>query len=651
MRQRILYQILQGIILIFFVASCNNLPTPEPVHLSWIEGELVFVSTLPDAVKSNYPNCNYTAIIKVKHILAGDRVPGKLILVLPGFRDRKNIAEAEYRLGQKLKIQICDFDEMPQKFRQTQQADDNENFELRCYGAIQSKLIRNYTFGNNLPPYKNKANRTWLNSPLNPPLDAVSRKIRKQQMNRTLKFVQVQLFKQHLIRNDLELNFSKWKAGLDNSADVRNDLSIPGKYLAKWARNSFFTLPLDAWRYPFPKNPWVTEDNKVIVNSSLPQIKALNEFLAFHNIDLVVALLPSSYDLSLPVFCPSLNEYRNIYTLQLAENFIKHGIDVVYLHEPLSREKFNYQLMFQYHRNNAHPHSGVVAVAGQALAAYLDKRKYITQRGTVKGIVEKVYDSKYSSTLWALRNGRFPLQSSVESLVIKWQQTSRLKNRAEVLIAGNSFSTYPVANGDIGNFISYYGKFNYDWLGGEAGASTIPQKLLSAGPGILKGKKAVVLFVARGHLTAYTWQNINLLKMQQNRVKLSENAYSSSDRITAINSKNKFIDETLKENSQSFTILLNNKRAVKLKIKIPESVSATDICGIKIYFKTPQQNIPIIARSVGRLKTYSSGTAKQMSIAFEHKLTQDTTEINVELATTWHYLGMEITGIELCLTR
>ena len=492
---KIAFLFLVGLILVFGF-GCSSLTDVESaqdqsVPASYIvEGTAELVSDMPEPAKSDYPNCNFTCVLKVKQIVSGAVLPAEIVLVVPGFRDRADLGH-QIGKGDRLRAAITPLEAMPEEFQQIQLADENENFELPYFAVSNFEKLKRFAVGDYpLPREKNVVR--WWETPLNPPLSDLSRKVRAEQMQKALRDNEERLA-------ELEKRLPQYEKAISGFAKNHRG------FVHAWKNDGFFGLNADAVSIG---NPWVRQQDKYSVCTTISQLTALDRFLTFHHIDLVVCILPSPDEVAIGEFIPEAAGYRNLRNLQFIRELLLSGIDAVDLYDFTMAHRYDYPLVFQYHRNNAHPHTGMCAISGRFLAEYLAPRKYLA-RYAMEGEIVPCRDNQHTN-VWSVENSRFPVKSPAPLSKVEWQH--RDKNAAkEILIAGNSYSTYPVSGGTVGDFLAYYSHAPYDWIGGESGASSIPRRLLNSGDRVLPGKKVMILFVGVGHLLAPDFQDIELL--------------------------------------------------------------------------------------------------------------------------------------------
>ena len=486
-----------SVLLLLLGSACSLLedlvdsPTEVVCDQNIIEGTVELASALPDAAASDYPNCNFTCVLKVKQILLGEVVPTEIVLVLEGFRDRVDLGN-KIAKGDRVRVSITPLEAMPEDFQQIQLADDNDNFALPYFAVNKFEKVKWFSGGNNPLPREPEASR-WWKTPLNPPLSEYSRKVRAQQIESALKVNGARIA-------ELEKKLPQYEQAISEFTQTHKG------FACCWKNDAFFGLSPGTF---FIGSYNVSQEREYGIYTAISQLTALSRFLAFHNIDLVVCILPSPNEIAVGEVIPGAAGYQSLPKLKFVRELLLADVDAVDLYDHIYAHRYDYPLIFQYHRNNDHPHTGMCALAGQFLADYLAKRKYLTVQEMEGKIVPCTHT--FYTNLWTVENQRYPVKSPAPASKVEWTRSADAAADKEVLIAGNSFSTYPVSGGTFGDFWTYYSHVPYTWIGGENGASSIPQKIMNNGIKVLPNKKVVILFAGAGHLQAPDFQDIELL--------------------------------------------------------------------------------------------------------------------------------------------
>jgi len=163
----------------------QDLLLKQSIKRTTIEGVLQQVSKLPIPEGNAYPDCYYTAVIDIAQIVSGQNIPKKVILVLPGFFSRRYDAEAIYKVGDKVRATVVPFASMPDKVRQTQQADEIEDVELDFYFPENITLVHDFQYVESPVPFSGKSQKA-AKSTNTPSTDLKAKTARQVQIERDL---------------------------------------------------------------------------------------------------------------------------------------------------------------------------------------------------------------------------------------------------------------------------------------------------------------------------------------------------------------------------------------------------------------------------------------------------------------------------------
>ena len=99
-------------------------------------GTVTLVSTVPDPRRVAYKECLTFITYRIETVEGGSLPDKKLLAVFWGMRDRKLQPAARFRPGQRHRLTVRPFADMP-KLARVMQADDTEEFELTPYWVIR----------------------------------------------------------------------------------------------------------------------------------------------------------------------------------------------------------------------------------------------------------------------------------------------------------------------------------------------------------------------------------------------------------------------------------------------------------------------------------------------------------------------------------
>ena len=88
------------------------------------------MSRLPDAKRSEYPDCNFTCEMRVHEIRSSERTPRRIVVMLPGFRKRELHWCASLPVGGMLDLSLVPASAASSVLKSMQRADELDNFDL-----------------------------------------------------------------------------------------------------------------------------------------------------------------------------------------------------------------------------------------------------------------------------------------------------------------------------------------------------------------------------------------------------------------------------------------------------------------------------------------------------------------------------------------
>ena len=119
----------------------------ELVGTTYLEGEIIERSALPDPKKSDYPNCRYTVQFVGNVIKGGIPCPKEMSLIFDGFEDYKTLRTDTLKKGDKIIGTVIPYDTLSEEEQSVQQADDLNLFALENYYVLNARKINEYAYG------------------------------------------------------------------------------------------------------------------------------------------------------------------------------------------------------------------------------------------------------------------------------------------------------------------------------------------------------------------------------------------------------------------------------------------------------------------------------------------------------------------------
>ncbi len=596
-----------------------------------LEGVILQVSSLPIPEKSDYPDCNYTAMFQVDNILSQDSsIPEKIILVIPGFRKRILLTDSIYTSGQRLKVKIELFDDIPETLRQIQQTDRINSLDFDYYYLWEgqrtdqrSKIVQ--------LPVNNK------NKLLSPSSRAINLPVTEQDEKA------VQLRKQ-AIREDLDHinsllvknggDFRKW---YDSLSTLRReyDEKIKNKE-SKWVGDSYFT----ASAYD---GQWGHATNYV------EAIIQLNQFLKKKGIDLIVLRVPYKGEICSDLFVPEMKEkdyVLNPYLLKLNKDLLEANVEVIDMLPPAISDRFNYPLMYWYQNDDLHPSNGMAWTIASILSERL--KRYGFTRGYNFCLAKQIAASYNVNRNITYPKGNPNFNSRCTTLidcVLYDSSSSRLQlseeNDSPCLIIGDSFIDRPAGHlgAGIPHYLAYKTGVIPNWVLRAGGANMMGKTMALKKEDFFKNRKVCIFIFSPATLdnsmeTIHRASLIKVLSGEELRNSIKQN-----------NKPEGTYDWVLYYGGVTTKIYKN--AVIKPIIKIPSKISGKDIF-VKI--KTTGHWYDLIAKVEygSASKVMGSKGNKEMYVSFP--VINENKTISINLKMDWLLrkgVGIPVDSIEV----
>ncbi|MFZ2653614.1 MAG: hypothetical protein WAX69_01740 [Victivallales bacterium] len=476
------------------------------------EGKITRASKLPDPLKSSYKDCYYTAEFEVLNVISGILSANQVIVVFPGFHDRKLTPEAKFKVNDLLRLKLVPFDSLPQEAQSIQQADELENFSLAIYFAKEiAYLDRIPTYLTKPPPRKSISYVSGFEKPLNPTLPQTLVDARKAEIQHDLASVKDKLAALAKVKNNLAASFSHdWQTFQESLVEVKSLKG--GSY--KWGEvgKGHFTLPMDY--NPFTASDWN--------GTALSALKSLNEYLSFNNIQLIVVVIPDRFQVASRVFLPQYADHADQVSLSIVKTLLENDIEAIDISRELVSRAKDYPFMFFYDKiHDPHPDYGAVDVATDKLAERLKRFIGILPRGLPSERFSLVDVDNPLKRTWPVDSEGHKIGELLHVKQVLFDgKVVDLKNQASpFLVIGDSFSGTPgwgafsCFTGMKTGIIPYHCE-----IGGTGVSTTIPKMLLAQRRMLLKGKKACFLPIGIYPLSQKGWLDIKIIDQKMSSI-------------------------------------------------------------------------------------------------------------------------------------
>ncbi|QXE90907.1 alginate O-acetyltransferase AlgX-related protein [Geomonas subterranea] len=454
-----------------------------------IEGVLTQVSKLPKAESNPYPDCYYTAVIEIKNILSGRSIPRKVVLVLPGFFARQYAPEAHFKTGDMVRATVVPFASMPDKVRQTQQADEVEDVDLEFFFPQRITATSALTSAEHQPSFAVKSPGKREAATGRKRDDNAARQ-RRERIKKDLEEINALLL----------AHGGDWNEWYKSVEKYRNEYwaqfqSNPGK----WIGDSFFgigELPLGTVYSP----------------DFVRSLVAFKNYLSARNVDLIVLRVPYKGEITDDIFSAlPKGEIPNPYLLRMYKELLEADVEIVTDIIPRAKaSRFKFPLMYWYSdRPERHPAEGMAWVAAEAIAERVKRYDSIAATPPAKLHLKEVSTGMdLNSFLWATEkcnpfwpkgNSKF---NSADYISFRGVYTDddkplgrRTGSESPILLVGSSFTEYPSLKlgGNITSYLAYLTGIVPDMLYRAGSDASIPRMLAREGDAFLE-KRTVCIF-------------------------------------------------------------------------------------------------------------------------------------------------------------
>jgi hypothetical protein len=387
-----------------------------------VEGEVLFVSKLPKPNKIDYPNCNYSAIVKLNTKDENIRVN----VVFQGIINKKTVATAKFKVGDKLNLSLLSFDKTAAEVRQTQLVDQVDDFDMKVYYALEAKKIKQFSSKKTKATVETKNNEVSTISKL--PKDRKAARIRKKKIQSEIERIEKLLQSHGNSWEQWEKDIQNFKAEYAKATEAK---------ASKWIGNSFFSAG----------NAYAEQNEGNFVEA----MTRFNTYLQQYNIDLIVIRIPFKGEVAGDFFSDKLSDdIVNPYAMKVTLDLLKNGVEVHDILPKLMEEREKYPLLFWYNDfEETHPAEGTSWIVAKELKQILSRYKEYDEVAKITTSLKDTLGIRNrKSYRWPKGNKAFlshkmipykaVLDSTKKMVPIRYET-----NTSPFLFIGNSFLVYP----------------------------------------------------------------------------------------------------------------------------------------------------------------------------------------------------------------
>lgn len=471
MKKHILFSILYIVCLSLYAQN-------QEISKIIIEGELKFVSELPNLDKMDYPDCNYSTIFEVN----SDSSEINVNIIFSGIVNKERLSASNFKVGDKLRVTLIPFENTESKVRQTQLVDQVDDFDILTYYALDAKKIKKYSKKTNsktIVSQKEKVREIEISS-----IDKKARRIRGKTIKKDLKKIE-DLLKSH------GGTWEQWEKDLENFKSEYNKANKSKK--SKWIGNSFFSA------------------GKAYSNSEGNFVNAMidfNNYLKQFNIDLIILRIPYKGEVVGDLFSESLSDnITNLTAMKITFEMLKNDIEVIDIVPRLIENRLNYPLMYWYNDfDEIHPGEPISWVAAEEiknrLKRYTEFNDYPKITTYIKDTTGIRNGKRYR---WPKGNDFFPPKGVItyKSVVDSSRNMIQLeynKNESPFLFIGNSFLAYPSIKrgGSIPHYFTHESGLIPD-VYFRSGGVGLGRLIYKRGKSYIEKRRAVIYIVKPTH--------------------------------------------------------------------------------------------------------------------------------------------------------
>jgi hypothetical protein len=352
------------------LAGCDrkkDAPAPGAGPGITVSAEVIRKSRLPDPKRSDYPDCDFSCEMLVREIYSDERTPRRIVVMLPGFRNRELQWCDSVPVGGMLDLTLVPSGIAPQQMKTRQRADHLDNYDLPVYFASEVRSTDRLAASFDPRPDSYFAGEMASAAPATPtkspaPYPWSQKAARERQ-------AAIQKDKDTIL-SALKANGGSWDAWLERISpfviDIHNKAKAAGGALKK--DGAYFE------RLRWKRYLAVTKQADEGKPGPVKMLDHLNQELRSRGIDLIVVPFPYKEEVHADLFsslAPTdgwFEPLREKFILQLLER----DIEVIELIPPLREARKKYPFVF-YDAHDNHPAHGAIITTAEQIAQRLER--------------------------------------------------------------------------------------------------------------------------------------------------------------------------------------------------------------------------------------------------------------------------------------
>ena len=486
--------------------------------MTYLEGEIVERSELPDPKESDYPNCRFTVHFDGNVIKGGAPCPKEIVLIVDGFENYNTLETDSLKEGDKILCSVIPYETLSEEEQSIQQSDDLNLFSLDNYYTLWMHKLNAYADGDSaLSPAsgvhfldEKKKYVSIMDRHINPPVSKELREAQAQAIAQDLDEIKEMLkdFDDKKIKEINEAFAQAWKKEQEKNAPGRNIITVNGeKYIWKQLDNTFFCLG--------PGTSGIISKT-CISDDNLEALIELKNILEANGVQLIVSVIPGRTPIVGRIVNPDFRDIPDYQTYSNIKILLEHGIETITPSKEIAlrynEEEFVYSV-----GNDIHPSILIQKIASEILAKRLERY------GLPKRLKKDLFSFRNEKHVFFAYDplNVYPENCDIgnhkpgEGIMVRKpvlpKGYSYVNDDSEILVIGNSFTVSPYSSAyGLVSWLDYNSEtdVSYYHYTMNGPATVFINNLLIDPEKYLKGKKVAILQFALSHLLSVQWLNI-----------------------------------------------------------------------------------------------------------------------------------------------